>query len=123
MRRAVPPDCVCVFGCRWPLLNLDVVARQVGPGVEFLFFEHCFLSRGVILQCVTPVEPLLQCVSQTIFYQRLTPPLVPRLLLRAEGIQVPFCSSQRPQWPAVPGCAVHTTLRCETDTGSVSAAL
>ncbi|XP_066569444.1 cholesterol 7-desaturase nvd [Amia ocellicauda] len=76
-----------VFGRRWPLLDLDVVARQVGPGVVYLTFDHSFLGRGVILQGVTPVEPLLQCVSHSIFYQSGIPPIVPKFILRAECIQ------------------------------------
>ncbi|XP_076139444.1 cholesterol 7-desaturase nvd [Alosa pseudoharengus] len=76
-----------VFGRRWPLLDLDVVARQVGPGIVFLLFDHSFLGHGVIMHCVTPVEPLLQCVSHTIFYQSSIPPLVPKFILRAECIQ------------------------------------
>ncbi|RXN08595.1 cholesterol 7-desaturase-like protein [Labeo rohita] len=60
---------------------------EVGPGVVFLLFEHSFLGRGVIMHCVTPVEPLLQCVSHTIFYQSSIPPLVPKFILRAECIQ------------------------------------
>ena len=55
----------------------------------FLLFDHSFLGRGVIMHCVTPVEPLLQCVSHTIFYQKNIPPLVPKFILRAECIQVP----------------------------------
>ena len=61
---------------------------QVGPGVVFLLIEHSFLGRGVILQCVTPVEPLLQFVTHTIFYQSNIPPLVPKFILKAESIQV-----------------------------------
>ncbi|GAA6099509.1 cholesterol 7-desaturase nvd [Tachysurus ichikawai] len=76
-----------VFGRHWPLLDVNVVARQVGPGVVFLLFNHKFLGHGVILHCVTPVEPLLQCVSHSIFYQSNIPPLVPKFILRAECIQ------------------------------------
>jgi cholesterol 7-dehydrogenase len=61
---------------------------QVGPGVVFLLFEHSFFGKGVIMHCVTPLEPLLQCVSHTIFYQANVPPLVPKFILRAECIQV-----------------------------------
>ncbi|CAK6965094.1 cholesterol 7-desaturase nvd [Scomber scombrus] len=76
-----------VFGCHWSLLDVNVVARQAGPGVVFLQFDHSFLGRGVIMHCVTPVEPLLQCVSHTIFYQSSIPPLVPKFILKAESIQ------------------------------------
>ncbi|XP_061658012.1 cholesterol 7-desaturase nvd [Syngnathoides biaculeatus] len=76
-----------VFGHHWPVLDLHIIARQVGPGVVFLKFDHNFLGRGVIMQCVTPVEPLLQCVSHTIFYQSNIPALVPKFLLKGESIQ------------------------------------
>ncbi|TKS84200.1 Cholesterol 7-desaturase [Collichthys lucidus] len=76
-----------VFGHDWHLLDVHVVARQVGPGVVFLLFNHSFLGRGLIMQCVTPVEPLLQCVSHVMFYQSNILPLVPKFILKAECIQ------------------------------------
>uniref|UniRef100_A0A3Q0SWV9 cholesterol 7-desaturase n=1 Tax=Amphilophus citrinellus TaxID=61819 RepID=A0A3Q0SWV9_AMPCI len=76
-----------VFGCHWPILDVHVVARQVGPGIVFLQFEQTFLGRGVIMHCVTPVEPLLQCVTHTIFYQSNIPPVVPKFILKVESIQ------------------------------------
>uniref|UniRef100_A0A3Q2QRF3 Zgc:92275 n=1 Tax=Fundulus heteroclitus TaxID=8078 RepID=A0A3Q2QRF3_FUNHE len=76
-----------VFGCHWPLLDLHVVARQVGPGVVFLKFDHSFLGRGIMMHCVTPVEPLLQCVTHTMFYQANIPAVVPKFILKAESIQ------------------------------------
>ncbi|KAM9323306.1 cholesterol 7-desaturase nvd-like [Pholidichthys leucotaenia] len=76
-----------VFGLRWPLLDASVVARQVGPGVVFLHFNNSFLGRGLMMHCVTPVEPLLQCVSHTIFYQANIPPVVPKFILRVECVQ------------------------------------
>ncbi|XP_057675559.1 cholesterol 7-desaturase nvd isoform X2 [Corythoichthys intestinalis] len=76
-----------VFGIHWPLLDLHVVARQVGPGLVFLRFDHSFLGSGMIMQSVTPVEPLLQCVSHTIFYQSNIPAFVPKFILKGESIQ------------------------------------
>nr|XP_046231822.1 cholesterol 7-desaturase nvd [Scatophagus argus] len=76
-----------VFGLHWPLLDVHVVARQVGPGIVFLRFDHSFLGRGLIMHCVTPVEPLLQCVSHIMFYQSNIPPPVPKFILKAECIQ------------------------------------
>lgn len=61
---------------------------QVGPGLVFLLFNHCYLGRGLLVHCVTPVEPLLQCVTHTMFYQSNIPPVVPKFILRAESIQV-----------------------------------
>ncbi|CAN9504827.1 unnamed protein product [Ophioblennius macclurei] len=85
--RMLVKHALTVFGCHWPLLDVHVVARQVGPGLVFLLFNHSFLGRGVIMHCVTPVEPLLQCVSHTIFYQSNIPVMVPKFILKAECIQ------------------------------------
>ncbi|XP_061837073.2 cholesterol 7-desaturase nvd [Nerophis lumbriciformis] len=76
-----------VFGRHWSVLDLHVVARQVGPGLVFMRFNHSFLGSGVVMQSVTPVEPLLQCVTHTIFYQANIPALVPKFFLKAESIQ------------------------------------
>ncbi|KAK1155773.1 cholesterol 7-desaturase isoform X1 [Acipenser oxyrinchus oxyrinchus] len=76
-----------IFRRRFPLLDMDVIARQVGPGVVFMTFDLSFLGHGLIVQCVTPVEPLLQCVSHSIFYQANVPAIVPKFILRAECIQ------------------------------------
>ncbi|KAM3599705.1 uncharacterized protein V6R79_010236 [Siganus canaliculatus] len=78
---------ITVFGHHWSLLDVKVVARQVGPGVVFLRFDHSFLGRGLLTHCVTPVEPLLQCVSHTMFYQANVPAVVPKFILKAECIQ------------------------------------
>ncbi|CAL1569651.1 unnamed protein product [Knipowitschia caucasica] len=76
-----------LFGLHWSLLDVSVVARQVGPGVVFIRFDHRFLGSGVIMHCVTPLEPLLQLVSHTIFYQRTVPAPVPKFILLSECIQ------------------------------------
>ncbi|PKU34794.1 hypothetical protein llap_14902 [Limosa lapponica baueri] len=62
--------------------------KKVGPGLVFLLFEHAFLGRGIILQTVTPLEPLLQNVVHTIYYQKNMPAIIPKFILRAECIQV-----------------------------------
>ncbi|XP_063792207.1 cholesterol 7-desaturase nvd-like [Pseudophryne corroboree] len=76
-----------IFGKHYSILDLDVVARQVGPGIVFLNFKHAFLGSGVIVHCVTPVEPLLQKVSHAMYYQRNIPAFIPKFILRAECIQ------------------------------------
>ncbi|KAM4696514.1 cholesterol 7-desaturase nvd-like [Rhinophrynus dorsalis] len=78
---------ILLFGKHFSLLDVNVVARQVGPGIVYLNFKHAFLGSGVILHCVTPVEPLLQRVSHSIYYQRSIPSFVPKFILRAECIQ------------------------------------
>ncbi|XP_010719414.1 cholesterol 7-desaturase-like [Meleagris gallopavo] len=76
-----------IFGKRFPLLDLSVSARQVGPGLVFLNFKHAFLGHGIILQTVTPLEPLLQNVVHKIYYQKNVPAIIPKFILRAECIQ------------------------------------
>lgn len=87
------------------IMRVCVCLCQVGPGVVFLLFHHSFLGRGVIIQCVTPVEPLLQCVSHTIFYQSNIPPVVPKFILKAECIQV--------QYKLTLFCHSNTVFQCE----------
>ncbi|KFW82759.1 Cholesterol desaturase daf-36, partial [Manacus vitellinus] len=76
-----------IFGKRLSLMDLTVSARQVGPGLVYLIFEHAFLGRGIILQTVTPLEPLLQSVVHKIYYQKNIPAIVPKFILRAECVQ------------------------------------
>lgn len=72
------------------LLFIACYLFQVGPGLVFLQFNHSFLGRGVMMHCVTPVEPLLQCVTHTMFYQASIPPVVPNFILKVESIQVQY---------------------------------
>uniref|UniRef100_A0A3P9JMG5 cholesterol 7-desaturase n=1 Tax=Oryzias latipes TaxID=8090 RepID=A0A3P9JMG5_ORYLA len=76
-----------LFGSHCSLMDMDVVARQVGPSLVFLDFKHPFLGRGMMLQSVTPVEPLLQCSTHTLYYQANIPAVVPKLILRGECMQ------------------------------------
>uniref|UniRef100_A0A4W3J4N6 cholesterol 7-desaturase n=3 Tax=Callorhinchus milii TaxID=7868 RepID=A0A4W3J4N6_CALMI len=78
---------LCVFGHHFPLLDMNVVARQVGPGIVHLFISHSVLGSGVILHCVTPVEPLLQRVAHSIYFQARVPAIIPKFILRAECVQ------------------------------------
>ncbi|XP_029469917.1 cholesterol 7-desaturase-like isoform X3 [Rhinatrema bivittatum] len=76
-----------LFGKHCALLDVHVVARQVGPGLVFLTFKHAFFGSGVIVHCVTPVEPLLQRVSHSIYYQANMITLIPKFILWAECMQ------------------------------------
>ncbi|XP_019365821.1 PREDICTED: cholesterol 7-desaturase-like [Gavialis gangeticus] len=76
-----------VFGKHFSLLDINVTAKQVGPGLVFLIFDHELLGHGIILHTVTPVEPLLQQVTHEIYYQKSMPGIIPKFILRAECIQ------------------------------------
>nr|XP_060613230.1 cholesterol 7-desaturase nvd-like [Anolis sagrei ordinatus] len=78
---------VTVFGKRLRLLDLTLHVKQVGPALVFIIFEHPFLGRGVIIQSVTPVEPLLQQVVHRMYYQRNIPAFVPKFILWGERVQ------------------------------------
>ncbi|NXS74048.1 DAF36 desaturase, partial [Pandion haliaetus] len=63
------------------------VALQVGPGLDFLIFEHTFLGPGIILQMVTPLKPILQNVVHKIYPQKNMLAIIPKFILRVECIQ------------------------------------
>uniref|UniRef100_A0A8D0AUF5 cholesterol 7-desaturase n=1 Tax=Salvator merianae TaxID=96440 RepID=A0A8D0AUF5_SALMN len=79
---------VMLCGRHFPLLDLTVSARQVGPGLVFLLLKHPFLGRGVIVQSVTPLEPLLQHVVHRVYYQHNIPAFIPKFILWAESVQI-----------------------------------
>lgn len=70
----------------------------MGPALVFLILEHAFLGRGIILQSVTPLEPLLQKVVHTIYYQKNMPAVIPKFLLRAECLQVRPMKKRGQRW-------------------------
>uniref|UniRef100_A0A8C4QVF0 cholesterol 7-desaturase n=1 Tax=Eptatretus burgeri TaxID=7764 RepID=A0A8C4QVF0_EPTBU len=74
-------------GRKIPGVDLKVQARQVGPALVYLNFKHPVFGQGIILQCVTPVEPLLQQVTHHIYYKSTIPPIIPKILLHLERIQ------------------------------------
>ncbi|XP_060106592.1 cholesterol 7-desaturase nvd-like [Heteronotia binoei] len=76
-----------IFGKHLPILDVTVLAKQIGPGLVFLLFKHSFLGHGVMIQSVTPVEPLLQQVIHRMYYQRTILGFIPKFTLWAESIQ------------------------------------
>ncbi|KHJ83718.1 hypothetical protein OESDEN_16580, partial [Oesophagostomum dentatum] len=49
-------------GLRIPLTSSRLRAEQHGPGIVHMIFDFGILGRGVVLQHVTPQEPLQQLV-------------------------------------------------------------
>ena len=62
-------------------MSTHLFVFQLGPGLVLLDFEQLLIGRGTIIQCVTPVEPLLQHVTHTIYYQSNVLPLIPKIIL------------------------------------------
>ncbi|XP_077161289.1 cholesterol 7-desaturase nvd-like isoform X2 [Paroedura picta] len=76
-----------LFGKHLPFMDLVISVKQIGPGLVFLLFKHSFLGHGLMIQSVTPVEPLLQHVIHRLYYERSIPGFIPKLILWAESVQ------------------------------------
>ncbi|EDO43280.1 predicted protein, partial [Nematostella vectensis] len=77
----------CAFGFRIPFLDFRVIARQVGPGLVNLYFKSSF-GDGVMIQTLTPQEPLLQKMTHRIFGENMLFTCIAKSFLLAESIQV-----------------------------------
>uniref|UniRef100_A0A1I7YMA5 cholesterol 7-desaturase n=1 Tax=Steinernema glaseri TaxID=37863 RepID=A0A1I7YMA5_9BILA len=50
-----------------PLTYSDLKAIQIGPGIVHMMFDFGFLGRGIVMQHVTPEEPVQQRVRFTMY--------------------------------------------------------
>ncbi|XP_013921760.1 PREDICTED: cholesterol desaturase daf-36-like [Thamnophis sirtalis] len=78
---------VLLFGKHIACLDLHVKATQVGPGIVMMALSHAIFGKGLIVQSVTPLEPLLQHVVHQIYSPRKTLSLFAKLIMWAEQIQ------------------------------------
>lgn len=69
------------------LLDMKVVARQIGPGIVNLTFE-CAFGKGAYLQALTPVEPLCQKMIHHVYFQAYVPRIIPKFFLLVEALMV-----------------------------------
>ncbi|XP_041368086.1 cholesterol 7-desaturase nvd-like [Gigantopelta aegis] len=76
-----------VFGMSFPLLDLSVKAKQIGPGFVYLDIEGVF-GKGVIIHNVLPVGPLMQKVVHNIYVERKMPTFIAKFYMLGEAIQV-----------------------------------
>ncbi|XP_063422925.1 cholesterol 7-desaturase nvd-like isoform X1 [Mytilus trossulus] len=76
-----------MFGKTITPINLDVQANQIGPGIVYLEFSS-FFGRGVYIQSVTPVEPLVQKVVHNVYIDRRLPTILSKFFMVSEAIQV-----------------------------------
>ncbi|XP_034292210.1 cholesterol 7-desaturase nvd-like isoform X2 [Pantherophis guttatus] len=60
---------------------------EIGPGLVMMALSHAFLGKGLIIQTVTPLEPLLQHVVHQIYFPRNVPSFIAKLILWAEQVQ------------------------------------
>ncbi|XP_061165165.1 cholesterol 7-desaturase nvd-like [Saccostrea echinata] len=76
-----------LFGKQLSGLDMDVKARQIGPGIVYLTFESP-VGNGAYIHHITPVEPMLQKLVHNIYVQRYMPTIVATFFMIAEAIQV-----------------------------------
>ncbi|XP_065198441.1 cholesterol 7-desaturase nvd-like [Sycon ciliatum] len=77
-----------VFGFRVPGTTIDVEARQIGPSIVHLHFDHCIFGKGVLLQELSPVEPLLLKMTHQVWGSPWMPSFIGKLFLWGEYHQV-----------------------------------
>ncbi|GFS09566.1 chlorophyllide a oxygenase [Elysia marginata] len=78
---------LALFGRMFPGLDLDVTAKQIGPGIVYLYFESV-LGPGVYLQHVTPMGPLHQKVTHNIYVNTYIVPPVAKFYMLGEALMV-----------------------------------
>ncbi|CAG9530031.1 unnamed protein product [Cercopithifilaria johnstoni] len=67
-----------------PFTSSDLQARQIGPGIVYMMFDFGWLGRGIVLQHITPEEPLFQR-ARFVMYSNL-PKLYANFFLLCEAI-------------------------------------
>ncbi|KAM3722020.1 Cholesterol 7-desaturase [Dirofilaria immitis] len=67
-----------------PFTYSDLQARQIGPGIVHMMFNFGILGRGIVLQHLTPEEPLFQR-SRFVMYSNL-PKIYANFFLLCESI-------------------------------------
>lgn len=78
---------IFLLGYHLPVLDLDIVATQVGPGLVYLTFDSLFGS-GVFIQTLTPEEPLYQSLTHCIYAEWRVPTIMAKLYAFGEASQV-----------------------------------
>lgn len=75
-----------IFGKTFFPLNLSVKARQIGPGIVYLNFDS-FFGKGIFIEILTPVEPMVQRLSHNIYMHWAVPMFIKKFYMNALAIQ------------------------------------
>ncbi|XP_066294298.1 cholesterol 7-desaturase nvd-like [Branchiostoma lanceolatum] len=78
---------VYLFGQKISIADIKATARQVGPGIVYLFLESGF-GNFMLVQSITPVEPLLQRLTHSVYAGRWVPTCLAKFILWGEAVQV-----------------------------------
>ncbi|XP_074654044.1 cholesterol 7-desaturase nvd-like [Tubulanus polymorphus] len=76
-----------LFGIRIPILDVKVVAKQIGPSIVYLEFNSV-LGKGVFVQSLNPVEPLVQKMIHLCYFDWKIPTFVAKIFLIGEALQI-----------------------------------
>lgn len=76
-----------MFGKTVTPINMDVTASQIGPAIVYLNFDT-FFGRGIYIQSITPVEPLVQKLVHNVYIDWKLPTILATFLMVSEAIQV-----------------------------------
>lgn len=79
-------DC-SMFGKIVTPISLTVSARQIGPGIVYLEFES-FFGKGVYIQSLTPVEPMVQKLVHNLYMHWAVPNIITKFFMFGEAVQV-----------------------------------
>jgi cholesterol 7-dehydrogenase len=60
---------------------------QIGPGIVYLKFDS-FFGRGVFIQSLVPVEPMVQKLVHNIYIHWAVPNFIAKFFMFGEAIQV-----------------------------------
>ncbi|KAK6194771.1 hypothetical protein SNE40_000333 [Patella caerulea] len=75
------------FGNLFSIIGMNVTARQIGPGIVYMEFTSSF-CKGVYIQSLTPVEPLLQKLVHNVYVHWTIPTFIGKFFLWGEAVQV-----------------------------------
>ncbi|XP_061165164.1 cholesterol 7-desaturase nvd-like [Saccostrea echinata] len=76
-----------LFGKALRPIDMDVTARQIGPGIVYLTFDSP-IGSGAFVQHLVPTEPLLQKLVHNLYFQKNMPAFVGKFFLLGEAIQL-----------------------------------
>ena len=69
------------------VILVAIFLLQIGPGIVYLEFES-FVGRGVFIQSLTPVEPMVQKLVHNIYMHWAVPNFIAKFFMFGEAIQV-----------------------------------
>ncbi|KAK7475347.1 hypothetical protein BaRGS_00033423, partial [Batillaria attramentaria] len=76
-----------IFGVHIAFMDVNVTARQIGPGVVYLMMNTLF-GGAVLIHNVTPIGPMMQKVTHNLYVNWTFPAPFAKILLLCEARQI-----------------------------------